>query len=269
MKKFITILLLLAAAGYVFFQGWAQLELPPGSCGVLHSKTHGTDDRPLRDGEFRWVWYKLIPRNVSIQAYRLPNLAVPIEASGTLLSAGTYAMLAGIRADFSYEFGGTVFCSLKSEALPALTGQHNMAGQDDLDAWTRREQEEISSFVVRRLWFYAEQEAALEEARTNGTIQALEYDAAAAFPDWENWRITLKTLRVPDLALYADVKGLYADYREAQKKILEPEVLSAAGKNIGARLRFEELEQYGELLTRYPVLLQYLALEKGAALPGN
>jgi hypothetical protein len=27
-------------------------------------------------------------------------------------------------------------------------------------------------------------------------------------------------------------------------------------------LKFEELEKYGELLTKYPILLEYMALEK-------
>jgi len=30
-----------------------------------------------------------------------------------------------------------------------------------------------------------------------------------------------------------------------------------------SQLRFEELGKYGELLTKYPILLDYMALEKG------
>jgi hypothetical protein len=36
-----------------------------------------------------------------------------------------------------------------------------------------------------------------------------------------------------------------------------------AENHIEAHLRFAELERYGELLTRFPVLLEYLAMNMG------
>jgi len=44
MKKFLAgLIVLVVLGGVVFFFGWVQLAVPPGSYGVLRSKTHGVD----------------------------------------------------------------------------------------------------------------------------------------------------------------------------------------------------------------------------------
>ena len=42
------------------------------------------------------------------------------------------------------------------------------------------------------------------------------------------------------------------------ENLLRPET------RVASSIRLDELEKYGELLTKYPILLQYLALEKEA-----
>ncbi|MDR1178622.1 MAG: hypothetical protein LBK64_07325, partial [Spirochaetaceae bacterium] len=49
-----------------------------------------------------------------------------------------------------------------------------------------------------------------------------------------------------------------------QTDTLRPDTLSAAQNRMNSQLRFDELTRYGELLTKYPVLLKYLALEQGS-----
>ncbi|MDR0730782.1 MAG: hypothetical protein LBF63_03875, partial [Treponema sp.] len=90
-KFFITFFILAALGGTGFFFGWVQLEVPPGSYGVLRSKTHGIDGSPIREGEFRWVWFKLIPSNVNIEVYRLPRVERRIHHRGVLPSAAVYS----------------------------------------------------------------------------------------------------------------------------------------------------------------------------------
>jgi hypothetical protein len=263
MKKLFCFLVLLACGGYCFFSGWVQFQLPAGSYGVLRSKTHGTDGNVVREGEFRWVWYKLIPHNAALAVFRLHENAVPVSAAGTLPSAAAYAALAGVRADFSYEVSGTVYCSLRPDALPSLAADYNLLDQAELDAWMRRLDGEIEAFVLERLWFYAEQASVLEEIMKTGSAGVLDRELAARFPLFEQWKTRLRIQRFPDLALYREIKDLYQDFTEAQKKLMNGEISAAAVKNIQSRMRFEELSLYGELLSKYPVLLDYLALEKG------
>ncbi|MCL2234031.1 MAG: hypothetical protein FWB99_13265, partial [Treponema sp.] len=127
MKKFLLFLLFLTGIGGAgFFFGWAQLTVPPGSYGVLRSKTHGLDTQVIREGEFRWLWYKLIPTNVTVSTYTLGPVTRSIRSSGSLASGQVYAALAGVDADFSWEISGEISFSIRPEALPELTLRENL-----------------------------------------------------------------------------------------------------------------------------------------------
>lgn len=267
MKKLVFVLVVFAAAAAVFFPGWVQLKVPPGSVGIIRSKTHGVDSRPLVEGEFRWVWYACIPANAAVQSYKLPALNIPVRASGDLPSAAVYAAFAGLKADFSFEIDGTVFCSLKAQALPALIQRLHIEKEDDLSIWERRWTDDIGNFIRQKLWHLAENEAALEEARLKGAVSSLAAELSGAFPDFENWNQSFRTLRFPDFTLYRNLKELYTEYGEAQKKLMGAEIPGAAARLFDTRRRIDELSLYGELLSKHPHLLDYLALEKGIAIP--
>ena len=87
-----------------------------------------------------------------------------------------------------------------------------------------------------------------------------------AFPDIEISACSVKTLRFPDFVLYNEVRQLYRDYLTAQRTDLRDAIGLIASQNIQNRRRMDELSNYGELLTKYPILIQYLALEKGISL---
>ena len=113
MKKFlVTLLILLILAGTVFFLGWSQMSVPVGYYGVINSKTHGVNPELVRSGEFRWIWYKLIPTNVNIAVFRLDPVNFTMNFSSSLPSGDTYASFAGIEADFS-------ICSKLMSSLPS------------------------------------------------------------------------------------------------------------------------------------------------------
>jgi hypothetical protein len=48
-----------------------------------------------------------------------------------------------------------------------------------------------------------------------------------------------------------------------QKAYATRDIQERAKNRIDSMFRFDELEQYGSLLTKYPILLEYLALENG------
>jgi hypothetical protein len=262
-KLLINVAVLLTAGAAVFFLGWAQFGVAPGAWGVLRSKTHGIDKQVIREGRFRWVWYKLIPTNVSTSVFTINGMTIPMEISGTLPSGDVYSAVAGLKTDFSYHLSVTLTCRLRGEALPALAERENLLGQEDLDRYTARLTTEIENHARILLWAYGENERALKESQTTGTIRALETDLQRAFPDMENFSCTLKTLRFPDFILYEEIRRLYRDYVAAQRDNLQGETAALAVEAIRERRRLDELANYGELLTKYPLLLQYLALERG------
>jgi hypothetical protein len=265
MKKFLVFLILLiAVAGAIFFLGWAQLTVPPGSYGVMRSKTHGLENDVIKDGEFRWIWYKLIPTNAEITVYTIDMVKRSVKSSGALSSGQVYSSLAGIQADFSWEISGELSFSLRPEVLPVFTTRENVKNDADLRKAEDALASKIENTVLDRLRSYAENEdeQKIETLLLAGSIPELDREIERSFPEIENFDCVIRTVRYPDFSLYQSVKALYKEYLERQYAVLNPDIGREAEKRIETRLRMDELSLYGELLTKYPVLLQYLALEK-------
>ena len=268
MKKFLFVLfILIVLGGAGFFLGWTHLTVPPGSYGVMRSKTHGLDTSVIRDGEFRWIWYKLLPTNVKIAVYTINPVTRSISSSGSLSSGQVYAALAGLNADFSWQISGQIVFSLKPDSLPGFTASENISDQAGLNNAEARLGDKIESFVLQRLKAYADgaDESKMEALTITGSLPELNNDIQNAFPEIENVSCTIQVVRYPDYALYQSVKALYQEYLKRQNAVLNPDITREATNRIDLRIRLDELTQYGELLTKYPVLLQYLALEKGIA----
>jgi hypothetical protein len=262
MKKF-AILLILIAAGACFFLGWVQYQIPQGSYGVIRSKTHGIDPAVVTEGRFRWVWYKLIPTNVRVLIFKTPAISLPLSVSGQLPSGDVYASLAGLRTDFSYELSGSLSASIRADALPSLVEGKNLVSQGDLDAYARDLSAQIGGYINQRFWVYADNEDALTQASQTGALPGLEDELLARFPELENILCSVKVLRFPDFVLYGQVRELYEMYLTSQRRNLEDGLSQWAVQNIDSQFRFDELSRYGELLNKYPALINYLALERG------
>jgi hypothetical protein len=102
-----------------------------------------------------------------------------------------------------------------------------------------------------------------EDMLRTGSSPELENAIKERFPYIENISCLIRTAVFPDFALYRQVRGIYEDFLFRQREYLSGGLLEKAEARLDTRLRFDELAQYGELLTKYPVLIQYLALENG------
>ena len=262
MKKFsVFLLLLIILGGTVFFLGWGQLTVPPGSYGVMRTKTHGLESRTIQDGEFSWFWYKAIPTNATVSVFTLGSANRSIRSSGSLPSGQVYASLAGLQADFSWEIRGEISFSLNPDILPEISAREHITD----NAGLRRAEENlairIENLVLERLRVYAENEE-LESLIFASAIPDIKREIERAFPEIENFCCVIQVVRFPDYVLYRSLKGLYQDYLARQNVILSQDVIMEAERRINTRMRMDELTQYGELLTRFPILLEYLVLER-------
>jgi hypothetical protein len=255
-------IVLIILAGGAFFPGWAQLPVPPGSYGALRSKTHGLDPRVIREGEFRWVWYKLIPTNATTLIFTPNQVNVPVSAGGTLPLAGVYAEKAGIAADFSYRIEADLSFSIRPDALPSLALTKGVTDQASLEEYEKSLAREMDFFARERLaaWAAEGEFVGGPFADLRSASLRLGEEAGRAFPEAENISCGIRDAVMPDFALYAMARSLYGDYLNRQREILGADFAAEAERNVNALLRFDELEKYGELLTKYPVLLQYLEL---------
>jgi hypothetical protein len=265
MKKFLFVLfflLILLTAG--FFLGWAQLTVPPGSYGVMRTKTHGLETEVIRDGKFLWFWYKIIPTNAKVSVFTVGPVKRSIRSSGVLASGEVYAALAGLNADFSWEISGEISFSLKPEKLPEFTERESITDDGGLRKAEETLAGKIETLVLQRLRNYANN---VKSEEINAIAFAASYpemnsEIESLIPEIENLNCTIQFVRIPDYALYQSLFSLYMEYLARQNAVLSLDVAKEAEKRINSRMRMEELAQYGELLTKYPILIQYLSIEK-------
>jgi len=256
MKKFLatlTILAILAALGLFF--GWAQQGVPPDAYGLIRSKTHGLDTRLVKPGEFRWVWYKLIPTNATTAVFRLNPVSHEFSAQGALPSGRVYAAFAGVEGDFSWDLRAAFSFSLRPDALAPLVTARNIGDQEELARYEQEVAADIETFILRRM-------DALEGLLKDGESPELERAVQGQFPLIENFSLRIKSAQFPDFEQYRQARGLYEQYIALQRDMMSGELREKARSRIESYRRFDELEQYGALLTKYPILLDYLALER-------
>jgi hypothetical protein len=258
MKKIIFALFILLLGGTVFFFGWVQIRVPPGSYGVMRSKTHGIYPVVIREGEFQWLWYAIIPTNAALNVFTPRLVEQPIQITGSLPSGTAYALFAGLDVDFSYEYAGSLSFMVKPDQLPALMMERGVANQEDLEAFERRIAGEIASYLTRRIREHVVAGNELEEL----SMDKLKEEILREYPYIENLSCGGAMVQYPDIALYNSLRKIYEDYLTGQQQSQESDISSPANRQISARIRLDELAKYGELLTKYPILLQYLALEK-------
>ncbi|GHV81526.1 hypothetical protein AGMMS49991_00840 [Spirochaetia bacterium] len=264
-------IILLALGGTAFFFGWAQFAVPPGSFGVMRSKTHGIDPDVIREGKFRWVWYKLIPTNVVISIFSPNTVEQSVRLSGSLPMGDVYRSFAGLNTDFSWEIGGSFSFNVKADSFPALMADRGITDQRDLETLERSMGREIETFIQQKMGAYAENQenskqvssnqVSVEDILKNNPGDRLRSDILAAYPDIENLYVSITTVKYPDFALYTAAGQLYKGYFDRQMQLLTADAAAAADRHIGIQGRLDELAQYGELLTKYPILLQYLGIE--------
>jgi hypothetical protein len=264
MKKFIAALIFLVMlGGAAFFFGWAQITVPSGAYGVMRSKTHGIDPDLIREGEFRWVWFKLIPTNVNIAVYHLDRVDHSFSVKDTLPSGSTYAAFAGITADFSYDISATLSFSVNPDFLIPLISDHNIGSQADLDNFETSTAGAIEVFILNRIGLGGEPVENLEELLRTGSSPELENAIKEHYPHIEHIKCLIRTAKIPDFALYRQARSIYEDFLSRQQEYLSSGLIEKAAARIDSQLRFDELARYGELLTKYPILVQYLAIEQG------
>jgi hypothetical protein len=265
MKKFLfTIFILMVLGGAGFFFGWAQLNVPPGSYGIIYSKTHGIDPKPVQAGEFRWIWYKLIPTNVRISVFQLKTYKFPIDFDSTLPSGASYASFAGLSSvDFSWNLSGEVNFGISPDTLVSLVSRYNLIDQQALDEYCQEIAQNIKMMIIQTFSSVDIDNLRLEKILSGNRDLQLETDIKNRYPEIVDFSLIINSAKFPDFTLYRQVWLLYEDFLTKQRDFISAAFGRRAENHLEIQLRFIELEGYGELLTKYPVLLEYLALNRG------
>lgn len=258
MKKTLIFLIFASlAGGTVFYFGWVQLELPAHTRGVVFTKTRGWDDSPLVPGKFNWRWEKLIPGNFSLYLYPDAVYESEIDLSGELPSAGIYTLLLEGKPSFRYDIRFRVSYRIREDGIVALAREQGVL-PDQLEAWRTsiagRMAEE--AFPVLRTHMDARDDLFPAPA------EKLKETFTSRFPLLEITAVSPVSMTYPDVLLYEKGRELYFHSVDVRKEAVLQESRTMAVHILQEDQRMETLKKYGELLTRYPVLIEYLAVEK-------
>jgi hypothetical protein len=207
----------------------------------------------------------LIPTNAAVSSFTILPVEHAIRSQGSLRSGEIYADLAGLNPDFSWDIDAQISFNIRPQALPEFTPRENISTHEDLRQAEARLADRIGAMLLQ--WVRARAEAGDEERMISmlmpSSVPEFDSEILKNFPEIENFRCTIQVTRYPDFALYQALRALYNEYLALQSEILRPAVIRQAENRIETRLHLDELSRYGEILTRYPILLQFLAMEMG------
>ena len=262
MKKFVAAVVILAlAGGAVFVVGSIHLFLPANSYAVVFSKTDGWEAEPFAAGEFVWLWQRLLPTNTTILVYTLEPERISISEAGSLPSAAVFAAHIGERNAFDYAVNLDVTYSISPSLLPTLAQDDVLP--DDLSRWREQFADSVRAAV------HAEVSAVIRGDTPFPTSDVLSDLITARiderYPGVEVRNVVVSRMNLPDRDLFEQARTSYSLELEARTNAAIEAAAGAARRDVTEAKQIETLERYGEVLSRYPVLLEYfvMAAEKG------
>jgi hypothetical protein len=263
MKKLIVVLILLAIlAGVVFFFGWTQFKLDKNTYGVLYTKTHGYFDRPIRSGEFSWSPWALIPKNMDITEVPASVRTVNLEATGDLPQAELYSRVLSGDPDFSYTVELQVSYQLSGEYAVELVRDRGL------------EQVHIPNFLLNlddslqtvsqayaTEFFLNEALSRTPEQVPDALSAYLRSQLASYFPELNIQDVQTLFSSAPDMMLYEQALSSYQELMARKQEALMSALDREPQEMADHLIYLDQLESYGQLITAYPLLLDYLEIE--------
>lgn len=254
-RFFSNVFVLLIFAAAVFFIGWIQFSVKPGSCAIMRSKTGGLYGKPVVSGIFTWRWERLLPTNVSLDVFDLSARSSVQTVSGELPGAALYASrLSEKNVDFSYSVKAAVTLCVSPEKIHSLCAENKIASNDELDAFCESKAKLFASYVAEFLFSRSEAPQIQPSALPDSELKKI----AAAHPE-EFSGITVSSAeiteaKIPDLRLYRQCRENYAAYLELLRAKMEQKAEHQAQLFVEQDRTMAQLEKLGSMMQKYPQL---------------
>lgn len=268
MKAKLSILFLMAFAVAVFCAGWVQFSVPAAKYGVLVSKTGGVDPDPIIPGKFRWQWERLLPTNARVVPFNLSPVTVTVSATGTLPSGDLYSKMLEGDPDFAWSVNVTLSGRVKAGKLPILVRDMAITSQSGLDDWTKARLDSLGTDAINRLiaGLASESTGTSDPVSPAAFADALRASLSrASVGEIEILECEPTVAKIPDMSLYALAGKTYADYQSARRDLFAKTAAREADSAVSEYLQIERFGRWGELLTKYPILIDFLAVAKDDA----
>ena len=272
MKKFIFwLFFLIIIAGVVGYFGW--IRVPENNVALGFSTITGYDTAFMESGKINWRWQKLVPKCYVLKMYQLETANADVSVSQTLPSGDLYASEMSGSPDFSFSVRYAVTYKIKEDSLYDMATS-GVLGDGGLEPFYANVKEKIQNAAVSLL----EEEMSKAMAGSTFSQKALEDGVKAKiqgqFADVEIISFDTVEAKYPDIELYKAAKAKYMEnlakkqeFEAQQQEMTAQQEKVKEDMNAKIEQRIELLKKYGELLTQYPILIEYFKTKNESLLP--
>ncbi len=252
-KFFANLIVLLIFSAAVFFIGWIQFCVRPGTCAIMKSKTGGLYNSAIVPGVFTWRWERLLPTNVSLEIFDLSVYKTTQSVSGKLPGADFYSSrISDKKVDFSYKVEISVSMSLSPDGIYKLVSENKITSNEDLQGFYDAKAKLAASLVAEYL--VSESSLVKPSALSQTEIQNVIEKKSSEFEGIFISSVELLESRIPDIDLYNLSKANYASYLELLNSKMSQKAEAQAEYFVEQDRTLSQLEKLGAMLQKYPQL---------------
>jgi hypothetical protein len=91
-------------------------------------------------------------------------------------------------------------------------------------------------------------------------VDSMNDSLGASAPGFEIISLTVEQYNVPDIELYAIAAKAYASYQEQRTSLIAGATAREAADSVAEYLQIERFSRWGEVLTKYPILIDFIAV---------
>ena len=254
-RKFLsTFIILFIFAIVVFFFGWIQFLVKPGTCAIMTSKTSGLYKEAIIPGKFLWRWERLLPTNVHLENFSLKSFTSNQIVQGFLPGGDIYANEFDKNLDFSYRFNMDINLNVNPQKIYELYKSNKIQNDDDLQKFLEQNAKSLSFLIAEEILksnendsFYVQNEI-LDETFINKILNKNNFDGIQINS------VELKNSKIPDVKFYNKIKNFYDAYLENIQSKIDKKAEEQAQKILDEDRNLKRLEQFAELIKKYPEL---------------
>ena len=265
MKKFIFwFVFFIIITAVVLFFGWVRV--PENSVALGFSTITGYDNTLMESGRLNWRWQKLIPKCYVLKIYPLKTVSTEVSVVQTLPSGDLYASEMPGKPDFSFAVKYAVSYKIKEDSLYNLATS-GMISDGGLETFYDKVKELIrngaSALLVEEMAKAIDGNAFSQKDLENGVKARI----GGQLSDVEIISFETVEANFPDIELYKKAKARYLEILKKQQELSARQEKEMAGFNNKIDNQIDLLKKYGDLLTQYPILIEYFKSKNESLLP--
>jgi hypothetical protein len=256
----LSFLLIMIAFVAAFYFGWVQFELPEQTYAVLFSKTNGYDKNIIEPGKFSWKWQRLLPTNSKLLKVKIETRSIVLDYEGDLPSGDLYSSVLSDNPDFSFKMEFSITYKLNQDFLPELL-ENGILNTDENESFFETLESEYVRIVKDSCTEYFKQNYSINNSSYIELENTILEKLQRKYYYIEIRNLTIKYIHFPDLLLYEKTRELYYQILENRKEVETATEKWAIESKVNMSTKLDILSQYGELLSKYPILIDYFALD--------